>query len=77
MLPETDQNGALVAAERLRQASESLRIDTEAGTSISLSLSLGVASWPATGAADLDELLLAVDQALYRAKANGRNTACL
>ena len=77
MLPETDQSGALAAAERLRRAGEELLIDTEGERSIALTLSLGVASWPETAAAHLDDLLHAVDQALYRAKAAGRNKASL
>ena len=77
MLPETSQMGALIAAERLRQASEALCIHTETGAPLALTLSLGVASWPETEAATLDDLLQAVDQALYRAKAAGRNTASL
>jgi GGDEF domain-containing protein len=36
-------------------------------------LSLGVASWPDTPATGADDLLQAADQALYRAKAAGRN----
>lgn len=77
MLPETDQRGAMIAAERLREAGEDLIIAIEKGAAITLTLSVGVASWPETNAADLDELLQAVDQALYRAKAAGRNRASL
>lgn len=77
MLPETSQMNALIAAERLRQASTAQSITTDSGEPLALTLSLGVASWPETDAATLDELLQAVDQALYRAKAAGRNTASL
>jgi PleD family two-component response regulator len=36
---------------------------------------MGIASWPESHASVLTELLLASDQALYRAKAGGRNRA--
>jgi two-component system cell cycle response regulator len=74
VLPDTDRAGALELAERIRASAEGLAIDPlDSGPPISLSLSLGVASWPEDEAHSPDELLRASDEALYRAKAAGRN----
>lgn len=73
VLTETDQAGALKAAERLRQLCEKLVIESETGSLIPLTVSMGVLSYPETRAAEPTDLLRAVDRALYRAKAAGRN----
>ncbi|MGQ0603369.1 MAG: diguanylate cyclase [Anaerolineales bacterium] len=76
ILPETGQGGALEVAERLRSAGEKLTLSPEIlSAPVSLTFSLGVASWPETQANNAAELLQAADQALYRAKAAGRNCA--
>ncbi len=72
-LPETDQERALIVAERLRKACARIEFKDERGAEFRLSISVGIASLPETEAADLDEFLAAVDQALYRAKDDGRN----
>ena len=56
-------------ADRIRRAVDGLRVE---GSSVSGTVSVGVAEKIA-GQADFKALLAAADQALYRAKANGRN----
>jgi diguanylate cyclase (GGDEF)-like protein/PAS domain S-box-containing protein len=71
LLPRTSGDTACVIAERLRLALEEAEIDY-AGSAIRFTVSIGVA---ASGGADhgADDLMLRVDQALYRAKHCGRN----
>jgi diguanylate cyclase (GGDEF)-like protein len=72
VLPNTTAPGGRVMAERVRKATER----SFAGTPVSLTLSLGVAEYPAVGPTG-EELLEAADAALYRAKALGRNRTVL
>jgi diguanylate cyclase (GGDEF)-like protein/PAS domain S-box-containing protein len=72
VLPETGLGEALLLAERLREGVAANRVRQENGESISVSASLGVASYPAQGSS-LEAVLAAADQALYKAKADGRN----
>jgi diguanylate cyclase (GGDEF)-like protein len=71
LLPNTTQQDALWLAERVRAAVESASLSV-GGHTIRATVSVGVAlsndSTP-----DLNEILEAADQALYRAKALGRN----
>ena len=69
LLPDTDREGALVVAEKIRQAIARIRLH---GLDRPLSASLGVASLPSDGV-DGDALLRLADRALYAAKAAGRN----
>jgi diguanylate cyclase (GGDEF)-like protein len=62
-----ETRGALVVAERIRQQIEKSRWEGRGVT-----VSIGVASFPEHGA-DLETLLKAADDALYEAKAHGRN----
>jgi len=74
LMPETDSDVALLAAERLREAAGALRIAGESGAVVALTLSVGVASALANGSADTpSSLLVRADKALYRAKKEGRN----
>jgi diguanylate cyclase (GGDEF)-like protein len=67
VLPGTDRKGALFVAERLRGA-----ITKIAGFPLPLTMSFGVASAQG-GSFDYRELIRRTDNALYRAKASGRN----
>lgn len=66
ILPETDSEGALKIADRVRYKIETARWPHRAVT-----ISVGVASYG--NQADADALLMQADQALYRAKQAGRN----
>jgi diguanylate cyclase (GGDEF)-like protein len=71
LLPETDFAGAFVVAEKIRQGSEELGATVtreEAPTTVSI----GLVSHPEDGSTD-EELMLAVDRAMYVAKAGGKN----
>lgn len=72
ILPDTDRDGAVVFAERLREAVEKSRCPNN----IALTLSFGVAEYnpeedPEKG------LLSRADRALYEAKEAGRNKVCV
>ena len=72
VLPETDTEGAVVFAERIRQAVE--EYDFSDGTeSVRVTVSIGVAATPASEVIDPEMLLGKADEALYRAKNGGRN----
>ena len=77
LLPETDRNGAFLVAERFRREVESHFARREAGGApAGLTVSGGVASYP-EDAADAEALLARAAQALYQAKAAGRNVVLL
>ncbi len=76
VLGDTDGEGALAVAERLRQAVEALLVEDRAQP-IRLTVSLGVASFPELWAAAPGELLALADEALYEAKRRGRNRCLL
>ncbi len=70
--PATDGPGSLALAERIRQAVEQPAIDTDTGL-VSVTASCGVATSGAENPIPANELLKLADEALYRAKAAGRN----
>ncbi len=72
MLPETPLLGALEVAERLRQRIEAIRLPLPDGRLLSLTASLGLAVC-LPGDKAIENPINRADQALYRAKANGRN----
>lgn len=71
LLPQTDLAGATTLAERLRESVADCPFSV-GGREISITISLGVASYP-EGARSGDELFAAADRALYEAKRKGRN----
>jgi diguanylate cyclase (GGDEF)-like protein len=70
LLPGADLKQAIGAAERCRAAVERMRIPD--APYVSITASVGVAAFP-DHAEDLDGLLKAADDAMYAAKAKGRN----
>ena len=66
-------DGALHLAERLRRLVEELRVEVEEGPPVEVTVSIGVAVFPAVPIAASADLIAAADRALYRAKQEGRN----
>ncbi|MCC8402516.1 diguanylate cyclase [Paraburkholderia sp. MMS20-SJTN17] len=73
ILKETDQQGALVVAERIRLGVENLRIPHAGSDTGIVTISLGVAVQRAADGGDGSVLVEAADRALYTAKRRGRN----
>jgi diguanylate cyclase (GGDEF)-like protein/PAS domain S-box-containing protein len=74
LLPDTDAAGAIQVAERVRSAVEALELPHgHSDASERVTVSLGVASRPATGLDAPTSLVALADGALYRAKQSGRN----
>ena len=73
LLPDTDHEGGLETAEKVREAVEALDITQVDGP---ITASFGVASYPAD-AVDADGLVRMADRALYAAKGAGRNRVML
>ena len=71
ILPETEKMNALVIAERIRKKVEEAVLEFE-GKTFNVTLSGGIASYPADGKGAQD-LVHAADVALYQAKESGRN----
>lgn len=70
---ETDAEGALASAERLRALLCDMPFTSETkGISVPVTLSAGVAAFPLHGRT-VNDLIDAADRALYQAKADGRN----
>lgn len=73
LLPETDQHAVATYAERLRKGIGQEKIRSGKGL-LSVTISGGYCSFtPAEQVLELDEIIGAVDQALYEAKRTGRN----
>ena len=74
IMPHTGLDGAVKAAERVRTAIEDNHFEglPEAGD---ITVSIGVATLVEGVETDMDGLIKMVDEALYRAKVNGRNRA--
>ncbi len=73
VLPETGVVGATAFAERIRELIESHAFTQVRGQPLRLTTSVGVACYPVPGVETVEDLFAAADQALYRAKAEGRN----
>ncbi len=72
ILPHTDCDGAMVAAERLRKAiAQDYRMEI-AGRSLGLTCSFGVAQFE-EDSDTMENLIDKADKALYRSKQDGRN----
>jgi diguanylate cyclase (GGDEF)-like protein/PAS domain S-box-containing protein len=76
VLPETDLEGARDRAEHMRRAIQETNLTHAGQTLPAPTASFGVAVYPGDGAKPAD-LLKAADQALYRAKQQGRDRVCV
>lgn len=72
VVPETDQEGALQLAERIREAVATTPLPGPNGETLHVTISLGVSTLPLHGRTK-EELFEKADIALYQAKRNGRN----
>lgn len=72
LLPETDLNQARNVAEKLRQVIAGQVLATDGNNAVYATISLGVTALSMIDLT-LDDLLSRTDEALYAAKANGRN----
>jgi len=75
VLPETVLEDATSRAEELRQQISRLEVQHSNMVLPAVTISIGVAAFPQHGETT-EQLLKAADQALYRAKENGRNRVC-
>jgi diguanylate cyclase (GGDEF)-like protein len=77
VLPETGEEGAVALAERIRARVEETPPVTggEYGW-LRVTVSIGVATVPSPRVNSPEELIAVADEALYRAKAQGRNRVC-
>jgi diguanylate cyclase (GGDEF)-like protein len=72
VLPDTNLDGAMAVAARVRSRLASARFLASDGASVQLTASIGVAALPES-AGSAEELLRAADQAMYRVKASGKD----
>jgi diguanylate cyclase (GGDEF)-like protein len=70
ILPETDVDGAVLAAERILAAVEERPFQASSGGAVPISVSVGIASYPAD-TKDVERLFPLADTAMYRAKLAG------
>lgn len=73
LLPDTDAAGALQVAEALRQAIQHEGIAVTPGKHIGVTVSVGVCAGAAGALPPPESLISRADDALYQAKADGRN----
>jgi diguanylate cyclase (GGDEF)-like protein len=72
ILPRTSALDAHVVAERMRQDIAAARVAV-GGVTLGVTASIGVASFPDSGAEDTEHIVRLADEALYRAKQSGKN----
>lgn len=72
LLPDTSAEEAMLLAERLHQAISNETIQLGPQSTVHLTVSIGVATYP-THASTIEELIKRADEALYWIKSHGRN----
>ena len=75
-LPETGEEGAIAFAERIRERIASQPFGRAGRAGLTLTASIGVATFPSPRVESTEDLFARADEALYRAKADGRNRVC-
>nr|WP_232519285.1 diguanylate cyclase [Caballeronia insecticola] len=73
VLPDTPAEGAACIAEKIRVAISDLSIEHAGSEYGRVTASIGLASWRPEGDVEVSALIRAADEALYDAKARGRN----
>ncbi|HEJ2440164.1 TPA: diguanylate cyclase [Burkholderia multivorans] len=73
LLPDTAANGAAQIAERIRIAIDALGLEHVGSEFGRVTASIGLASWKPEQDVEPDAIIKAADEALYYAKATGRN----
>ncbi len=73
LLPDTDLEGAIKVAERIREQFEKGLVLTDCGQKISFTASFGVYQYDASEIQEFEYGLRVADEALYEAKRSGRN----
>jgi len=72
---KADEAAAFGAAERFRKSINEMKIQLDESKAISVSVSAGCSALAGDSLTDIDKLIAMADEALYRAKNNGRNRA--
>ena len=75
LLPDTDEQGALIAAENLCRAVAAAKIVLPEAV-VQLTVSIGIATAKRGETWDFDPLMGSADKAMYMAKKLGRNRVC-
>jgi diguanylate cyclase (GGDEF)-like protein len=75
LLPRTPLAGAITVAERIWHAVSQLHVGPQ--ERLRVTASLGISGFPHRTVLSAEQLLLTADEALYRAKREGRNRICL
>ncbi len=75
LLPRTHLAGALTVAERIARELSGLKLGPEGA--LRVTASLGISGFPHRSVLTAEQLVVTADEALYRAKQEGRNKICL
>jgi diguanylate cyclase (GGDEF)-like protein len=75
ILPETNKVNTIIKSERIRKKIQDMPLVFD-GQKIQISVSGGIATFP-QDATEANKLIRCADQALYRAKSEGKNQICL
>lgn len=77
VLPDTSREGALSVAEKIRLAISGLAIEHAGSEYGRVTASIGAAAWTPEQDGEVTAVIRAADEALYNAKASGRNRVAL
>ncbi|MCL2485930.1 MAG: diguanylate cyclase [Endomicrobia bacterium] len=76
LLPETNVEGALIVAEKMRSKIEQAEFHCKDGSVIRVTVSIGINTQIPEKGASITDALAKADKALYNAKESGRNKVC-
>ena len=77
LLPQTDIEGAVVIAQKIRKATENLVMKTLANAEFRFTISLGVSKIGMQTDLNIEAAVIRADKALYEAKKSGKNRVCV